>query len=50
MSKGTHAAPGIQGTAAAFVVRVDGCYNNVVGFPLQAFAAHVSSLMKQQLL
>jgi len=27
-------AYGIQGRAAAFVARVDGCYNNVVGLPL----------------
>ena len=41
---------GIQGCAGAFVQRIDGCYNNVVGFPLHAFAAHVSQLLQAGLL
>ncbi|KAK9839484.1 hypothetical protein WJX81_004988 [Elliptochloris bilobata] len=47
---GKAGAYGIQGTAGAWVVRIDGCYNNVVGFPLHAFAAHVSQLVQEQLL
>lgn len=35
---------GIQGMAAAFVSRVDGCYCNVVGFPLNAFIKKVEQL------
>ena len=41
---------GIQGCAGAFVQRIDGCYNNVVGFPLHAFAARVSQLLQDGLL
>ncbi len=35
-------AYGIQGQAAAFVERVDGCYFNVVGLPLARVLGHVS--------
>lgn len=32
---------GIQGSAAQFVRRIDGCYYNVVGFPLHSFCAQL---------
>ena len=38
-------AYGIQGRAGAFVDRIDGCYYNVVGFPLNRFAAEVSAFL-----
>ena len=41
---------GIQGRACAWVERIDGCYNNVVGFPLHDFACQVSALVKERLL
>ncbi|MFH0882894.1 MAG: Maf family protein [bacterium] len=35
-------AYGIQGAAAAFVERVEGCYFNVVGLPISRILGHVS--------
>ena len=36
---------GIQGMAAAFVEEIDGCYFNVVGFPLNSFCDKLNSLV-----
>ena len=36
-------AYGIQGPAAAFVRRIEGCYFNVVGLPLASFVEHLSN-------
>ena len=36
-------AYGIQGWAAAFVRRIEGCYFNVVGLPLASFVEHLSN-------
>lgn len=38
-------AYGIQGSAAPFVERIDGCYFNVVGLPLSALFAMVESAL-----
>ena len=37
---------GIQGIAGSFVRKIDGCYFNVMGFPLNAFSAHLVQLIK----
>ncbi len=37
-------AYGIQGPAAVFVKKIDGCYFNVMGFPLARFYRHLKSL------
>ena len=42
---GKAGAYGIQGAAALWVARVDGCYNNVVGLPLHALARAVAGLL-----
>ena len=36
---------GIQGSAGAFVERIEGCYFNVVGLPLHSLAREVAALM-----
>ncbi|MBN1542735.1 septum formation inhibitor Maf [candidate division KSB1 bacterium] len=38
-------AYGIQGRAALFVDRIDGCYFNVVGFPLSKFSRCLKTLL-----
>jgi hypothetical protein len=35
---------GIQGPASSFVTGIDGCYFNVVGFPIHAFSKQVGIL------
>ena len=42
---GKAGAYGIQGSAAQFVRGIDGCYFNVVGFPLHAFCAQLTPLI-----
>jgi septum formation protein len=42
---GKAGAYGIQGVAAAFVVGVEGCYNNVVGLPTHSLAARLKHLI-----
>lgn len=37
-------AYGIQGFASALIERIDGCYFNVVGFPLARFYRHLKTL------
>lgn len=37
---------GIQGPAMQFVRRVDGCYFNVMGFPVNAFSRRVGELIE----
>ncbi|KAL6784875.1 hypothetical protein ACKKBF_B03595 [Auxenochlorella protothecoides x Auxenochlorella symbiontica] len=44
-SRGKAGAYGIQGAAACFVERIEGCYNNVVGFPIFAFSKAVARLV-----
>ena len=44
---GKAGAYGIQGSAAQFVRRIDGCYNSVVGFPLHSFCAHLAPLLTE---
>jgi septum formation protein len=41
-------AYGIQGASLAFISRVDGCYANVVGFPLSRFVAESEKFFKQR--
>eukprot|EP00882_Tetradesmus_deserticola_P023696 GHRQ01025802.1.p1 GENE.GHRQ01025802.1~~GHRQ01025802.1.p1 ORF type:complete len:116 (+),score=19.57 GHRQ01025802.1:127-474(+) len=41
---------GIQGAASSFVTGINGCYFNVVGFPLHAFSHHITQLVKEGLL
>ena len=45
---GKAGAYGIQGAAAAFVRRVDGCFYSVVGFPLHAFCIEVAGLIERR--
>ena len=47
---GKAGAYGIQGPAGAWVRQIQGCYFNVMGFPVHAFAAEVASLMKEGVL
>lgn len=47
---GKAGAYGIQGPAGAWVRQIQGCYFNVMGFPVHAFAAEVASLMKEGIL
>lgn len=42
---GKAGAYGIQGSAAQFVRGIDGCYFNVVGFPLHAFCTQLNPLI-----
>ena len=42
---GKAGAYGIQGSAAQFVRGINGCYFNVVGFPLHAFCAQLAPLV-----
>lgn len=44
---GKAGAYGIQGPAGAWVRQIIGCYFNVVGFPVHAFAAEVGALIEQ---
>mmetsp|Transcript_106 Transcript_106/g.374 ORF Transcript_106/g.374 Transcript_106/m.374 type:complete len:223 (+) Transcript_106:33-701(+) len=39
---------GIQGQAGAFVERIEGCFYNVMGFPMQGFAQELSAQVPQQ--
>jgi septum formation protein len=39
---------GIQGIAGSFVTKIDGCYNNVVGLPLQRLCAELRKLVKEE--
>ena len=41
-------AYGIQGQAAAFVHRIEGCYFNVVGLPLASLVEHLSDFQSQK--
>ena len=41
-------AYGIQGRAAAFVRRIEGCYFNVVGLPLASFVEHLSTFQSKE--
>lgn len=41
---------GIQGIAGSFVKEINGCFFNVMGFPLNAFSSQIASLIKQGLL
>ena len=43
---GKAGAYGIQGAAALFVARLDGCYFNVVGLPLHALGREVAALVE----
>jgi septum formation protein len=43
---GKAGAYGIQGPAGAWVKRIEGCYFNVMGFPLHDFAAEVAALLQ----
>ncbi len=43
---GKAGAYGIQGPAGAWVKRIEGCYFNVMGFPLHDFAAQVADLLQ----
>ncbi len=47
---GKAGAYGIQGAAASFVSGVQGCYFNVVGFPLHAFSQELLKLIDKGLL
>ncbi|KAL6785376.1 hypothetical protein ACKKBG_A03595 [Auxenochlorella protothecoides x Auxenochlorella symbiontica] len=47
-SRGKAGAYGIQGAAACFVERIEGCYNNVVGFPIFAFSKTVARLVGKE--
>jgi septum formation protein len=47
---GKAGAYGIQGSAAAWVERVEGCYFNVVGLPLHALSRELSALVEVGLL
>ncbi|PNH09971.1 Maf-like protein [Tetrabaena socialis] len=38
---------GIQGAAGAFVVGLQGCYFNVMGFPLHRFCAELAALIAE---
>ena len=38
---------GIQGRAGAFVERVDGCYYNVVGFPLNRLSREIAAFLAE---
>ena len=40
-------AYGIQGRAGAFVDKIDGCYYNVVGFPLNRVAREVAEFLEE---
>jgi septum formation protein len=40
-------AYGIQGDALAFVKKIDGCYANVMGFPLEKFNELMGGVMKK---
>ncbi len=41
-------AYGIQGRAAAFVKRINGCYFNVVGLPLASLVEHLSDFQSKE--
>ncbi|BDA48855.1 dTTP/UTP pyrophosphatase [Coccomyxa sp. Obi] len=43
---GKAGAYGIQGPAGAWVKRIEGCYFNVMGFPLHDFAAQIADLLQ----
>ena len=45
---GKAGAYGIQGSAASFVRRLDGCYFSVVGFPLHAFCSELAALIESR--
>ena len=45
---GKAGAYGIQGPAGAWVKGIQGCYFNVMGFPVHAFAAEVASLIQAE--
>ncbi|CAM9997071.1 unnamed protein product, partial [Sphacelaria rigidula] len=38
---------GIQGAGGQLVKKVDGCYFNVMGFPMHAFSRHLSTIIQQ---
>jgi septum formation protein len=40
-------AYGIQGSAAAFIKRIEGCYSNVVGLPLGSLVEHLWGLLDE---
>lgn len=44
---GKSGAYGIQGKASTFVQRIDGCYFNIMGFPLHRFSVEVDDLIRQ---
>ena len=37
---------GMQGIAGQFITKIDGCYFNVVGFPLQLFCSELRGFLK----
>ncbi|KAI8817198.1 N-acetylserotonin O-methyltransferase-like protein-like protein [Fimicolochytrium jonesii] len=39
---------GYQGLAAAFIPRIDGCYYNVIGFPVNRFVRTATNLLNTQ--
>ncbi|HZW49628.1 MAG TPA: nucleoside triphosphate pyrophosphatase [Bacillota bacterium] len=45
---GKAGAYAIQGTAAAFIEKIDGCYNNVVGLPLYRLCRLIDLLQPQR--
>lgn len=47
---GKAGAYGIQGAASVFVRELHGDYFNVMGFPLNSFAVHISDLIRENAL
>ena len=47
-SFGKAGAYGIQGLGCTLVERIDGCYYNVVGFPIQAFAQKLATMLDEE--
>ena len=39
---------GIQGRAGVFVEKIDGCYYNVVGFPLNRISSEIAAFLSAE--